>query len=321
MRQTGLPGVGARAPAGGRRALGRKAALTLGILATTLALLALSLRPWVTAEMLWWAATHQCPELASLSLRLGAPPDPEAPFSPTPLQAAAAQGDLRGTEVLLAAGASVNARNREGATALMLAAAGGHEAVIRELLARGADPLLRGRWGATAADTAAMCGHTAAARPLLRAVARPPLQTLAAMGDAASVEESLAAGARIEETNGLGLTALGAAAALDRAGLVRVLLAHGADPNRCNRAGVPPLTLALAGSGEALLPLLKAGARVDARDLAWGATPLHYAYAWRRSEAIRVLLAHGADPGARDYLGLTPADWGVLLSWHQRPEP
>ena len=61
--------------------------------------------------------------------------------------------------------------------------------------------------------------------------------------------------------------------------------------------------------------LLRYGARVDDRrrvgqDNDGGrATALHYAAKAGFTRTIEVLLAHGADPRARDDNGLTPLDW------------
>jgi len=78
---------------------------------------------------------------------------------------------------------------------------------------------------------------------------------------------------------------------------VRVLLEHGADPNA------------------ATVPGIETGAFMrDVRTK--GETPLHRAAAFADSDAIEMLLAHGADKAARDAAGDTPLSWA---SWHLRP--
>lgn len=47
-----------------------------------------------------------------------------------------------------------------------------------------------------------------------------------------------------------------------------------------------------------------------------GETPLHRAAAFADSEAVRLLLDHGADKEAKDASGDTPLSWA---SWHLRP--
>lgn len=99
---------------------------------------------------------------------------------------------------------------------------------------------------------------------------------------------------------------------------VRWLLAHGADPNLRLPNGTPPLHIAAYdGNMNLVAPLVEAGADVNAR-LENGMTPLHTAAVcdFRLScddcgpkkgakATIEYLLAHGADPLARDNTGKT----------------
>jgi uncharacterized protein len=80
--------------------------------------------------------------------------------------------------------------------------------------------------------------------------------------------------------------------------VVRVLLAHGADPNRATRPGV--------ATGAFMR---------DARTR--GETPLHRAAAFGTEETIDLLLGAGARLDARDAHGDTPLSWG---SWYARPD-
>ncbi len=57
----------------------------------------------------------------------------------TPLHVTAAWGDLQGTQLLLDAGADVNARGEDGDTPLYSALLGNNPAVLELLLKRGAD--------------------------------------------------------------------------------------------------------------------------------------------------------------------------------------
>ena len=80
--------------------------------------------------------------------------------------------------------------------------------------------------------------------------------------------------------------------------VVRVLLAHGADPKVATRPGV------------------ETGAFMrDARTR--GETPLHRAAAFGTEETIDLLLGAGASLDARDAHGDTPLAWG---SWYARPD-
>ena len=67
----------------------------------------------------------------------------------TPLMLASFRGDLLSVRRLLAAGADVNARDKDGVTALMFASHGGHAAVVRELLRHGANVYARAKNGWT----------------------------------------------------------------------------------------------------------------------------------------------------------------------------
>jgi ankyrin repeat protein len=80
--------------------------------------------------------------------------------------------------------------------------------------------------------------------------------------------------------------------------VVRVLLAHGADPNRATRPGVP--------TGSFMR---------DCRTK--GETPLHRAAAFGTEETVDLLLAAGARIDARDANGETPLGWA---SWYGRPD-
>jgi uncharacterized protein len=80
--------------------------------------------------------------------------------------------------------------------------------------------------------------------------------------------------------------------------VVKVLLAHGADPNRATR------------------PSVETGAFMrDSRTR--GETPLHRAAAFGSEDAIRLLLDAGAIIDAKDMNGDSPLAWA---SWHTRPD-
>lgn len=79
--------------------------------------------------------------------------------------------------------------------------------------------------------------------------------------------------------------------------VLKVLLAHGANPNCTTKAGTET-----------------GGFMRDVRNR--GETPLHRAAAFANEEAIQMLLDTGAACDAKDVNGDSPLSWA---SWHQRP--
>jgi uncharacterized protein len=239
---------------------------------------------------------------------------------------AANDGDLAAVRAWLDRGADVNAGspslNTE--TALMRAAANGRREVVQFLLARGADPNVRHT------GIGQLQGRTA----LLFATDSQQAEVVALLLDA---------GADVNVKDALGETALTLALERARLDLVRLLVDRGADVNARNRFGRPALILAIemlrpySGMDEsAAVALIKAmldkGADVNAKDSGQttvtmvanegfgvrgvmtetgpggnvdGRTPLMTAVRMGDTQAIRVLLAKGADVNAKDSEGKT----------------
>lgn len=110
------------------------------------------------------------------------------------------------------------------------------------------------------------------------------------------------------EADDEGETALYRAALANEAGIVRLLLAAGADPARGSgeEAGDLPLCgAACGGHAEVVRALLSGGARADQAE-AYGFTALDWAVRLGHVETVRVLLEHGADPGRPGPDGLPP---------------
>jgi ankyrin repeat protein len=202
---------------------------------------------------------------------------------------ACALGDEDAVERLLAGDPGLARAAGPGlATPLHFAAS---PAIARRLLRAGADTSARDRWGNTPIRTAAASTRR-----------RPVAETLLPYADARDIHlaaaldrtDQVAAlldadGARIHDRTfehdavGGGGTALHAAAQQAAAGVVRLLLDRGADPN--------------------------------ARGLG-GETPLHYASAHGHIDIAALLLERGADPNVRDTRhAATPRDWA---DFHQR---
>ena len=116
------------------------------------------------------AARGGHPEAINLLLAAGADMNAQAEVEYTPLHAAATGGHTEAIKALLAAGASVDAREgRRKATPLHVAAAGGHAEAIKALVMAGASVDEQGDHRATALHLAAAGGYTEAVKALLAA--------------------------------------------------------------------------------------------------------------------------------------------------------
>ncbi len=113
-----------------------------------------------------------------------------------------------------------------------------------------------------------------------------------------------------------GDTGLHIAAAAYQTEIARKLIAAGADVRARNRRGQGALHYAAVGAPGAktwnpsaqaatIVCLIEAGADPNAVDMD-GVTPLHRAVRTRCAEAVRTLLAHGADPARKNKSGSTP---------------
>jgi len=111
----------------------------------------------------------------------------------------------------------------------------------------------------------------------------------------------LKAGAKVGATTlNAGYTPLHIASRAGAGPVVVALLKAGADPKAVTNSGATPLHLAAAsGNVQAVTALLDKGADPNARENEWQQTPLIFAANENRGDAIRVLIAHGANPALR----------------------
>lgn len=220
----------------------------------------------------------------------------------TALHWAAYHGDLEMTRALLAAGASVSARTRIGEMSpLYMAAKRGSAAVIEALLDAGADARETNTNGTTV------------------------LMTAAASGDAAAVRMLLARGAdvnAVDATNGQ--TALMFAAARNSAGAIAVLLEHQADLDvqtkvfdlervEADENGNP---IATDAGEEAADKKDRGDERVLGAKAIGGMTALHFAAREGHMEAVRSLVAGGADLDLQSGGDLTPPITEAIINGH-----
>ena len=153
------------------------------------------------------------------------------------LIAAAERGDLSSVQKLIARGANVNAKDEKQDSAFLIASARGQTAVVKATLAAGADLKSTNRYGGTGLIPACHYGH---------------LET---------VKLLLTTKIDVNHVNNLGWTALLEAVILGDGGpthteIVRLLVAHNANPNIADREGVTPLQHARRRNYAAMVKIL-----------------------------------------------------------------
>ena len=262
-------------------------------------------------------------------LEAGADPDSSQPEGETALMTAARSGSLDVVELLIARGADVKAKETwRGQTATMWAAAEGHAAVVRLLASRGADIHARSTFPEVAPGRGPGRRRDApeGLTPVLFAVRHGHIDTVMALLDA---------GADVNETSPSGYSLLHLAILNAHFELAAVLLDRGGDPNAAGplpggltplhhvvqvrrpewRTRPQPVRTGALDSLQLMKALLKHGATVDAPvpspperrrrgpdageripPPGGGATPLWLAARGPDSEAMRLLIAAGANP-------------------------
>ena len=190
---------------------------------------------------------------------------------PSDLPAAAATGDLDAIDRLIALGLPIDSEDAQGATALIRAAGSGHTALVVRLLEAGVDTRHVAHSGVHCLAAAVSANREAVVRTLLNHGVAPDMRMAG------------------------GSTALTVAAAVGEVRIAEALLEAGADPNAADEQGTTPLHAAAqyafdggdSADAHTLFDLLlRAGARLDARNLAG-------------QDALLVLLGARAQPGTR----------------------
>jgi ankyrin repeat protein len=230
-------------------------------------------------------------------------------------------------QLVLSAGVSVDVANAQGCTALYTTAAAGQHAAVQMLLAAGANvdaPAKKTGWtplyAAAAADRQAVVQLLLAAGANTNAAETEkgwtPLYAAAAADKHGLVQLLLAAGANVDaaETKN-GWTPLYAAAVSKKHGLVQLLLEAGANVNAAEaQSGWTSLHAAAhTGCVQMMDRLLAAGANMDAVSKQ-GRTPLFEAAIAGNIHVMKLLLSKGANPKVHDVCRRTMLE-AAVSSW------
>ena len=243
---------------------------------------------------LFSATDAGCGQLARRLLAAGASLEARDRLGAMPLARAARAGQRALVELFLAQGAPIDARNIAGSTALYAAAENERQATVALLLAKGADPNLPGRSGVT------------------------PLAAAAFKGNDRIVEQLLARGADPNVIDATGKAAMIYAAARGFFGIVRRLIDAGVDAKARYGNDLTALIWAAghedgvgASAAESVVQLLlDHDAPIDAFDNR-GRTALMTAAELGHLPMIDLLVRRGADRTLKDKSGKTAFDLAV----------
>jgi len=253
----------------------------------------------------------------------------------TPLLYAARRGCSECARILLRAGADKNLTDPDGVTPMLEAVLNLNFDVAAFLIQAGADVDRWDIWGrsplyeAVDVDTLPVGGR--ADRPSLdRTSSLELIRMLLAAGANPNLQLKLFPPYRsLRDDRGadglltIGSTPLLRAAKAGDIPAIRLLLAHGANPDLPTESGITPL-MAAAGNGSSVIDtrgrykteaqaaevvglLLAAGANINDRDRT-GQTALFGAATWGWSDVVKALAAHHADLFVKDARGHTAAD-------------
>ncbi len=249
----------------------------------------------------------------------------------TPLLYAARQNSLESVQMLVKAGADLNKTDPDGTSALVMAIVNAHYDLPIYLMDHGADPNIADKYGRTALY-AAVDMHT-----LEKSATRPDPKETDKATSLDVVKAALAHGANPnlalispapgrgsldvpDRYLGAGATPFLRAAKTGDAEVMRLLLAHGADPKAETKDGTTAMILAAGLSWtmgitnvdeknalEAIKICIDNGVDVNAANDK-GDTALHGAATSGRNQVVSFLVEHGAKLDVKDKQGRTPLD-------------
>jgi ankyrin repeat protein len=215
----------------------------------------------------------------------------------TPLHAAVANGHKAMVELLLARGADLNAPDAQGATPLHLAASHGYLSVAQALLSKGADVNGRDKGGETALHLAVRARQKA------------------------MIDLLLSHNAQINAQDSQGYTPLMFAVGSGQPALVELLLDKGPELNLLTKRKNSALSLSIGGPQYAQITqvLLAHGANPNQGEndftdqgVTQKGAPLHWSVHNGDLPLVEDLLKYHADVNALDGSGRTALDWAVL---------
>jgi len=270
-------------------------------------------------KLLETACRCASPSVVARILREGVPIDGALDDDVTALMAAAARGATRIVDLLLDAGANIDACDTSGRTALIFACEGDVEDAVLVLVRRGAGVAARTR-GYSALDVACAAGRARAVAALMdlpevRACANlpasngwTPLVAAAVRNSTATVDALLAHDeVLVDEVVDAGWTALGFAAQEGHVEVAERLLRRGAQVDIPRKSKVssdeegatPLLSAAANGHIEMIKLLLAQGANVNYSTPGYSVSALNLAVRNGHQEVVELLLKAGADVNNR----------------------
>jgi len=297
-----------------------------GNLATVKALLAAGADPNLQEQSggqtaLMWALSQRHSAIVDELIRNKADVNLASKTGSTPLMFAA-QGDLKSTRLLLAAGARPNTQHPDnGQTALIIASTMGNTEIVEALLENGADPNIRDGNTFTALH-AAVRDSDYGADHASRVAAAATVKVLLAHGadPNARIDQKKQTVRAVNEQAFQGATPLALAAEVNSLDAIKELVKGGADPKIPTEQGTTSLILAC-GAGtdvqrmrsveertlalETAKFLIEQGVDVNAAGQ-FGWTALHAATYQGLNDVIEFLVSKGANIDAFDKLGQTP---------------
>ena len=269
-------------------------------------------------KLLHHAAENGHAELARFLIDRGADIESETNLHYTALNLAASQGHRQMVELLISKGADVNTKEQMNYTPLHKAAMNGHYEIAKLLVDAGANVNVEDSHNRTPLYNAVLAGHKDVAGLLAGNQAYVPFPDLhfsAFMGDLAKVKKIIEEGADVDSKDGQGRTILLFTALGGSKQVVEFLVDKGADINATAPTGtavITPLDHAIRfGHTDAVAVLLAHGANPDARGYC-NVMPLHRAAQKGRTDLARLLLDHGANVNIKgSSIEITPLHWAT----------